>query len=102
MDNKQVVQVECRKCNGVFLLEEITLKKIVVNREKEYLLTYYQCPRCGCYFTVLVEDEQSLEAQKVFEGYKTKIRVLFRTKSYQLIHTKRLCYNVRTQNLSFN
>lgn len=75
-----VVQVECSLCKDTFMASEITLNRIIVNREKEYLITYYQCPKCGAYFVVMVEDEISLQAKEAFEGLKAKVRFCWNVK----------------------
>lgn len=71
------VKVQCSLCNDTFTMSEIKLERLIVNREKEYLITYFQCPRCLGYHMVMVQDEKALKAQKVFEDYKTKIKVLW-------------------------
>ena len=48
----------CNKCNKIFSLTNDIIKTECVNAEKKIERRFFQCPRCGHKYTILISDPQ--------------------------------------------
>lgn len=86
------VKASCEKCNEVFDVNALSVKEeqvVILEDGKELIITYYDCPKCGCKHMVQLDDENTKYLLNEVKKMIKKVAIRKRKgKSVKLIKNK--------------
>lgn len=69
------MKVTCAKCEKVFTADKIKIVKQSITINKlPFMLTYYNCPLCGCKYHIRIDNMDTLKVQREYDSILNRIR----------------------------